>query len=204
MNNPPPPPPLRLLLPAPLLSFPPPPPPPPPLQTDVDLFGQLSVQVVDQSVEILQAESTVKRSVKIHELVHVQTSSSSSWWPCLLLLLLLLIPAAWNSNNNKKEWEWQEDSSRDQHMLKEEVWKVSATSMQTYSFVCFGVWKLQTNKQSSAVTVSPPWGSNVYYTQETKQYHYYYYILLGKIYIFSNATKHLAWNIFCVSMQVAW
>lgn len=70
----------------------------PPLETDVDLFGQLSVQVVNQSVEILQTESAVKRSIKIQELIHVQTSSSRG--PCILFLLciLLFIPAAWNSN----------------------------------------------------------------------------------------------------------
>lgn len=79
-----------------------PPPLPPPLQTDVDLFGKLSVQVVDQSVEILQAESAVKRSIKIQEVVHVQASSSSTsrLGPRLSFLLhhLLFFPTAWNSN----------------------------------------------------------------------------------------------------------
>lgn len=77
-------------------------PPPLLLQTDVDLFGKFSVQVVDQSVEVLQTESAVKRSIKIQEFVHVQASSSSSSWlgPRLSFLLnhLLFVPTAWNRN----------------------------------------------------------------------------------------------------------
>lgn len=66
----------------------PPPAPPPSLQTD--LFGELAVQVVNQRVKVLQAEPTVKRSVKVQEVIHVQ-SSAPSCWPCPLLLLLVFI-----------------------------------------------------------------------------------------------------------------
>lgn len=60
------------------------------LQTDVDVFGQLSIQVVDEIVKVLQAQSTVKRSVKVQEVLHVQ-SCASTWWPQLLLWFLLLL-----------------------------------------------------------------------------------------------------------------
>lgn len=60
------------------------------LQTDVDVFGQLSIQVVDEIVKVLQAQSTVKRSVKVQEVLHVQ-GCASTWWPQLLLWFLLLL-----------------------------------------------------------------------------------------------------------------